>query len=128
MYKQITSKKRAEALSLCVFLVGLGIISIIGNWWPAIMLVIGISLALRQLLLGKYYDMLISLLVFVGVFLTNQFRVTWKVIWPVVFFTCALFVLIREYVDVKTEEEDQHEEDIAHEIEEKDEEEDETSD
>lgn len=118
MYKQITSKKRAEAISLSVFFIGLGIVSILGNWWPSIMLVIGISLALRQLLLGKFYDMVVSLIVFIGVFLTNQFRLTWKVIWPVVFFTCALFVLIREYVDVKTEEEDQHEEDVAHELEE----------
>ncbi len=121
MYKQITSKKRAEAISLSVFFIGLGIVSILGTWWPSIMLVIGISLALRQLLLGKFYDMIVSLIVFIGVFLTNQFRLTWKVVWPVVFFTCALFVLIREYVDVKTEEEDQHEEDIAHELEEEEE-------
>lgn len=120
MHKQLFSKRRAESFSLTLFFIGLGIIAIIGSWWPSIMLVIGFSLALRQLLLGKFYEMAISLIIFSGVFVTQQFKVTWKVIWPVVFFTCALFILLREYVDEKTEEEDQHEEDLSHEIEEKD--------
>lgn len=118
MYKQVTSKKRAEVFSLAVFFIGLGLVSISGYWWPSIMLVIGGSLALRQLLLGKYYEMGISIFIFGGFFTTYHFDISWKVIWPVVFFTCALFVLLREYADTKLRQEDQIEEDITHEIEE----------
>ena len=118
MRKQWVSKRRAQAYSLIVFFIGLGIISIIDNWWPSFALVIGISLAVRQILLRKFYEMCVSIIVFGGLFLTNHFKVTWKVVLPVIFFTSALFVLLREYVDTKLRSEDQFDEDSNHEIEE----------
>lgn len=118
MRKQWVSKKRAQAYSLIVFLVGLGIISITNSWWPGFALVIGCSIAMRQLLLRKFYEMTISLAVFIGLFLTNHYDFSWKVVLPVIFFTSALFVLIREWVDTKLSSEDQIDEDLNHEIEE----------
>lgn len=103
---------------MAVFLIGLGIVSLMDEWWPGIMLVIGASLTIRQLLLRKYYEMCISIIVFIGVFITEQFTITWKALLPVIFFTSALFVLMREYVDSKLASEDQREEDLNHEIEE----------
>ncbi len=118
MHKQITSKKRAGAISLALFFVGLGIVSIFDAWWPALMIVIGFPLALRQFLVGKYYEMLITILIFGGIYAIDQYKFSGNVILPVVFFVCALFILMREYVDNKTEQEDQKEEDLNHEIEE----------
>lgn len=118
MRKQLTSSSRARGFSIVVFLVGLGIISITDNWWPEIMLVVGAALAIRQLFLRKYYEMVISLIVFLGIFFTNKYTLPWKVVWPVIFFTSALFVLMREYVDAKLAGEDQQEEDLNHELEE----------
>lgn len=118
MRKQLTSAKRARGFSISIFLIGLGIISITGELWPGIMLVIGAALVTRQLLLRKYYETLISIVVFGGVFITEQFALNWKAIWPVLFFTSALFVLMREYVDSKVASEDQKEEDLNHELEE----------
>jgi hypothetical protein len=118
MRKQLTSCKRAKGVSIAVFLIGLGIISIIGELWPGIMLVIGASLIARQLLLRKFYETLVSALVFGGVFVTENYDLNWKVLWPVLFFTGALFVLMREYVDAKLASEDQKEEDLNHELEE----------
>lgn len=118
MRRQWVSKKRAQSYSLVVFFIGLGVISLLDKWWPSFALVIGLSLAVRQLLLRKFYEMCISIIVFGGLFVTNQFRVTWKVVLPVIFFTCALFVLMREYADTKLRSEDQFDEDANHEIEE----------
>jgi hypothetical protein len=123
MRKQLTSSKRAKGFSIAVFLIGLGIVSIVGELWPGIMLVIGASLVTRQILLRKYYETGISVIVFVGIFVTEQYDLNWKAIWPVLFFTSALFVLMREYVDSKLASEDQKEEDLNHEIEEQAEEE-----
>jgi len=118
MRKQLLSSSRAKGFSLAAFLLGLGIISITDSWWPGICLVIGVSLSLRQLLLRKYYEAVISLIVFFGIFFTDQLTFSWKVVWPVIFFTCAIFLLLREYMDAKLATEDQQEEDLNHEIEE----------
>jgi predicted membrane protein len=118
MRRQLTSSSRAKGFAIAIFLIGLGIISITDNWWPEMMLVIGASLAIRQLFLRKYYEMMISIIVFLGIFVTNKYTFSWKVVWPVIFFTSALFILMREYVDAKLASEDQKEEDLNHELEE----------
>ena len=118
MRKQLTSSKRAKGFAIATFLLGLGILAITNNWWPASMLVIGVSLAVRQLFLRRYYEMCVSLLVFVGIYVVEAWNLPWQTLLPVIFFTSALFILTREYVDAKLASEDQKEEDLNHEIEE----------
>lgn len=118
MSHPFVSQRRAKAISSALFLFGLAIVSFMKSWWPDIMLVIGIPLAARQALLGRFYDMVISLVLFVGVFLTAQFDVSWEVLLPVVFTVAALYVLAREFFESKMLEEEEFEEDINHELEE----------
>jgi len=120
MAQRITSKKKAQALSTALFLIGLAILVVTEAWWPGIMLAVGIPLALRQYLLGRTYDMCISLLVFVGTFVTVQFDITWRVFLPILFTIGAIYVLCREFMSPDEEEEDEVEkdEDVQHEIEE----------
>jgi 4-hydroxybenzoate polyprenyltransferase len=113
-----TSKKRAHALSTALFLIGLAVLAFMGNWWPGIMLAAGIPLAIRQYLLGRTYDMCISLLVFVGTFVTVQFDITWQVFLPILFTIGAIYVLCREFMTPDPEDESDKEEDLQHEIEE----------
>ena len=68
MHHPLVSRRRAKVFSVALFLIGLAIISYLHTWWPAIMLVLGLPLAFRQYLLGRFYDMVITLFVFVGVF------------------------------------------------------------
>lgn len=117
MAKILTSKKKAKAISVALFLIGLAIISYLAAWWPGIMLVVGIPLALRQYLLGRHYDMGISLFVFVGVFVTVQFNISWEVLLPVLFAIGGIYILFREFLESK-EPLAEEEEDINHEIEE----------
>lgn len=116
MSHPLASKKRAKATCSALFLIGLAIVSITGAWWPGIMLAIGIPLAIRQYLLGKYYDVCITLLIFVGVFVTAQFDTTWDVILPVVFTVGGIYIFFRDYVESSTPPEDEQEEDINEEI------------
>ena len=120
MAQRITSKKKALALSTALFLIGLAILIVTEAWWPGIMLAVGIPLALRQYLLGRTYDMCISLLVFVGTFVTVQFDISWRVFLPILFTIGAIYVLCREFMSPDEEEEDEVEkdEDVQHEIEE----------
>jgi hypothetical protein len=82
------------------------------------MLVIGLPLALRQYLLGRPYDTGISLFVFVGVFVTVQFNISWEILLPVLFALGGIYILFREYLESMEETLEEKEDDINHEIEE----------
>ncbi len=113
-----TSRRRASAFSSALFFIGLAIVALTSTWWPGIMLVIGIPLALRQFLLGHTYDMLLSLAVFIGVFITAFFDVTWDILLFVIFVIAAIYIVLREFQESREHPEDQDDEDINHEIEE----------
>ncbi len=117
MAKALISKKRAKTISVALFLIGLAIVSYLAAWWPGIMLAVGIPLALRQYLLGRHYDLGISLFVFVGVFVTVQFNISWEILLPVLFAIGGIYILCREFLESK-EPLAEEEEDINHEIEE----------
>ena len=118
MGKQRTSKRKAHAFSFALFLVGLAILTLTKSWWPSIMLVVGIPLALRQYLLGKTYDMIISLVVFLGVFITVQFNIKWDILLPVLFTLGGIYIFFKEFFGPKEETENEREKDLNKEIEE----------
>lgn len=97
MKHPLTHKKRAQAISTAIFFLGLAVIAYMNLWWPGIMLILGISLGAKQFLLGKFYDMGISLLVFVGTFITVQYDISWEIFLPVLFSIGALYVLYQEF-------------------------------
>lgn len=98
MAKPLIAINRAQALSSALFLIGVALLFFLQNWWPAIMLVIGIPLSLRQLLLGRKADAAISFCVFVGFFIIAQFDISWKILIPILFVMAALYVLCKEWV------------------------------
>ena len=118
MHKQWLSSKKANQFSLFTFLLGLGFLGIEQTWWPDIIIVLGISLVARQLVLRKFYDAFLASFLFLGVFITQKYEAFPKAILPVLFFTGAIFVVLREYVDSKQAPLDQQEENLNHEIEE----------
>jgi hypothetical protein len=119
MAHPLISRKKAQSFYTVLFLLGIAILIYTDAWWPGIMLVIGIPLALRQYLLGRRYDMMISLLVFVGTFITVQYDISWRIFLPVLFTLGAIYVLVRELSESSTPAEADDEEDLNHEIEEK---------
>jgi hypothetical protein len=119
MAEPLTSRKRAQAYAGALFLIGLAILAVSEDWWPGIMLVVGLPLSLRQFLLGRFYDTLTSLLVFVGTFITVQFDISWRVFLPILFTLGAIYILLREYLESSAESEDELDEDTNREIEER---------
>ena len=82
------------------------------------MLAIGLPLALKQYLFGRSYDMGVTLLVFVGTYVTIQFEISWKILLPVLFSLGAFYILLREWFEADDETEQEYEEELNHEIEE----------
>ena len=123
MAQPIMSKRKAQSLSFALFLIGLAIITYFKHWWPGIMLTVGIPIALKQYLDGKRFDMIISLIVFLGAFITVQFDIKWEVVLPVLFTIGGLYVFFREFFGPKDITEADIEENQNKEIEEEEEEE-----
>ena len=118
MTQPILSHKKTKALTFILFLVGLAIISFFDFWWPGIMLVIGIPLAVRQFFFRNYFDVFTTLLVFLGVFIAVQFHFQWKWALPILFILGAIYILFRDFIESKEMSESEREEDINEEIEE----------
>jgi len=121
MAHPIMSKRKAQSLSFALFLIGLAIITYLKYWWPGIMLAIGIPLALKQYLQGKIFDVIVSLIVFIGVFITVQFNIKWEIVLPVLFTLGGIYVFFKEFFGPKDIEEEDIEEDKNKEIEEEEE-------
>ncbi len=113
MVKPLIAKNKAKALSTSLLLVGVAIMFFLDNWWPAVMIVIGIPLSLKQFLTGRLNDAAISLFVFVGFFIIAQFNISWKVLVPIFFIMAAVYVLCKEWVNTSTgKDEDEESDDI----------------
>jgi len=99
MSHQLMSRRKAQSLALALFLTGLAIITYTKYWWPGIALAIGVPLAVKQYLLDKKFDMIVTLVVFVGVFITVQFNIKWEIVLPVLFTLGGLYVFFKEFFD-----------------------------
>ncbi|MEX0962398.1 MAG: hypothetical protein WDZ28_06050 [Simkaniaceae bacterium] len=112
-----TSQRRARNISTALFLIGLATISYNWNFWPNILIVIGAPLAIRQYLTGRIHDMIVTIIIFGGIYITDTVQIHWNLILPVILITAAIYVLFREFLDSRADTEVEQEEDLNVEIE-----------
>lgn len=112
------SYRRAKALSSSFFLICLAILLVTDKWWPGILLAIGLPLSLRHLLLGRKYDMVLSLIIFVGGYFISGYEIAWNILAPTILVIAAIYMLLREFFDPEITSEAEDEESLNHEIEE----------
>ena len=118
--KQILSQRRSRGLSYSLMFVGFAVLAAFDAWWPSILLVIGIALALKNFLLGKLYEMTLSLIIFIGVYIGYRFQFKGEVALTVIFGLAATYFFLKEFIGPAEPEETEAEleEDLNHEIEE----------
>lgn len=97
MQKMTWSKRKADAVSNGVFLVGLGILVYSSAWWPGILLVLWATLATRQYLTGRIYDLAITSVLLLGLFIVTLLNLNWTVIVPVLLILGGIHIIFREY-------------------------------
>ncbi len=91
------SKRRADAFSTGAFLISLGILFFTNTWWPGILLAIWVLLGLRQFLRGRTYDLTITSIILLGLFITSFVRIDWSIFIPVLFVIGGIYIIFREY-------------------------------
>lgn len=111
MAQWILSKRKADAISNGVFLVGIGILFFANAWWPGILLVIWATLFTREFFTARYYDMFVSSVLLLGLFAVSLFNFNWTIIIPILLILGGIHIIFREYcVAEGIEEEDPIEE------------------
>lgn len=118
MKQPLVSQKKAKSISISLFLIALAIVSYTGQWWPGIMLAVGLPLAFKQYLSGKKYDVLITLIVFIGTFITVKTEYSAPVLLPVLFTLGGIYVFCRDWLEASYLTEEEREDDLNEEIEE----------
>ena len=96
MSKPLMSKQKSEILSNCVFLLGLTILLYTGAWWPGILLALWATLALRQYLTGLMYDVIVTSVLLIGLFVVSFFQIDWNVLMPILFVLGGIYIIFRE--------------------------------
>jgi hypothetical protein len=116
MSKHIISEKKASHITGGIFLILLAFLSITNTWWPGILLVLAIIVGLRQLFRGKYYDVLLSMVIFGGLFIIFQLKIKMAVLVPVLLVVAGIYIISREFVQPDEPTEEEIEDEIQHEI------------
>ncbi len=98
MAKRIVSDKKASAAYLSLFLIGIGILIWSSYWWPGVAIVLSVSLALRQFLVGRRSDMWTSLMLGSVITLLSIFSLDWAIVLPVLFIFSGLYIFFRDFL------------------------------
>jgi hypothetical protein len=109
MAKPKESRRKIQITCFILFCIGMIPLIIFRSWWPGIALTFGFPIALREYLLGKKYDSLLTLAIFSGIFVTVQFDIAWNLLLPVLFTIAAVYIFFRDFFGVEpiTEEEEE---------------------
>lgn len=97
MGKPIVSKRKGDAISNGLFLVSLGGLFYFNFWWPGILLSIWILLAVRQYLAGRHFDLVLSSIVLLGLFIVTLFNINFATLMPALFILGGIYIILREY-------------------------------
>jgi len=97
MAKAIMSIRKANVITNGLFLVALAVVIFTGAWWPGVLIAIWFPLALRQYLTGRIYDMTLTTVILLGLFIVSYFNVSWNVLVPIIFVIGGIYIIFREY-------------------------------
>lgn len=112
------SRRKANAISNGVFLIGLGILFYTNTWWPGILVAIWALLASREFLTGRLYDVFVTTFILLGLFFVYYLKIDWSVLMPVLLVLGGIYVIFREYYYGDYEDEVKKNEEIELELEE----------
>ena len=101
MARPIMGKKAAHALSFVLFAIGIAVLAYFNIWWPALILVLGVPIALKHYLRGEFFDTFLSLFIFFGLFITFQWQIKLNILLPVFFTIGGIYIFFREFIGSK---------------------------
>ena len=97
------SSKLYNVIAATIFLVGIGIFSYMGviNWLPPLCIVVGVSIATRQLLLGLHFDAIVTLVIFGACFFSSFLTLFSRIFLPTFLILGALYFIGRQFFKIR---------------------------
>ena len=99
MAQPLVSKQKSTSICFLLFVAALCILELTDSWWPGITLAFGIPLALRQFFLQKHYDTVVTLCIFIGTFIADQWTDRLNVVLPVMFTIGGIYIFFRDFIE-----------------------------
>lgn len=95
----VPNNRLYNIVSTIVFIMGCAMFSYMSvtDWLPALMLITGISLALRQILRGQTLDVMMCFVVFGGAFFCSFFDFLARIFLPTFMILGAIYYLLRQF-------------------------------
>lgn len=95
--------KLYNIIAALIFLLGIGAFSFMGiiNWLPPLCLIVGLSLALRQMLLGFHFDALVIVILFGACFFSSFLTLFARIFLPTFLILGTIYYIVRQFYTVK---------------------------
>lgn len=98
MAKFKLAKRKIHAISNGIFLMGIALLIVTAWWWPGILLVLWATLATRQYLADRTFDLVVTTIILVGLTVVNLFPWGWNVMMPILFLLGGIYIIFREFL------------------------------
>lgn len=102
MAQPVVGPLTAKAIALVLVISGLIILGFLNMWWPYVLLVAGLPLALKNYLVGRYLDFAIWFVVYVGAFIIAEFHLRDQILLPVFLGIGAVYAFVKGFFRPKT--------------------------
>lgn len=93
----ILPKRKAEAISNGLALICLAVLFWSNFWWPGILLGILVWIGSRQYFTGRYWDLMITAVILISLFLVTLFNIDLSALVPILFILGGIYIVFREY-------------------------------
>jgi len=78
-----------------IFLIGLGMLILTGNWWPGLMFVIGSALAADRVFRGNYAQAITAFAVCSAIAVFSTTNIPWNIFGPFILISFGIVALVQ---------------------------------
>lgn len=92
-----------ENIAHGVLLIGLGVLALIGNWWPGLLIVLGVYFSLRNLFLKSYLRLITTVVIYTGIYISVEYSYlfTKNYILPIILLAFGAERIIGEFFSLR---------------------------
>lgn len=89
------AKHANSGIAGATILIGLGVLFMTGNWWPGIVIVIGLAIGGDHAFRGNYMQAMIALALCSAILLIAAVKTPWNILGPFILISLGALVLMQ---------------------------------
>ena len=94
-------RRKADAITVGILLIGLGVLLFTGWWWPGIMFVVGLSSGAGLIFRGKTAQGVGTLALLwsipIGIWIIQEAEIPWLLVGPMILIGVGVIVLVKAF-------------------------------